>query len=223
MEDAVNYLRKVRKGAMFLIDAPSGTGKGTIIKELMKQDPKLKFSVSVTTRPQRNNEVDGVDYYFISDEQYNKYLAEDAFYEYVDSQYGNRYATLRSEVDSFLNVGEDVIFDIDWVGARQIKEKAPNDVVTIYMLPPSIKELRRRLEGRKTDSQEVIDKRMGMVVDKIVHWQEFDYVVICDNPQNASERIRQIISAERMKRTRQQEGLENFVNELINEAKQESK
>ena len=223
MEDVVNYLRKVRKGAMFLIDAPSGTGKGTIIKELMKKDNKLKFSVSVTTRPPRNNEVDGVDYYFISDEQYDKYKAEDAFYEYVDSQYGNRYATMRSEVDSFLNVGEDVIFDIDWVGARQMKEKAPNDVVTIYMLPPSIKELRRRLEGRKTDSKEVIDKRMGMVVDKIEHWQEFDYVVICTNPEEASGKIRQIISAERMKRVRQQEGLENFVSELIDEAKKEGK
>ncbi len=223
MEDVVNYLRKVRKGAMFLIDAPSGTGKGTIIKELMKQDNKLKFSVSVTTRAPRNNEVNGIDYYFISDEQYDKYKAEDAFYEYVDSQYGNRYATLRSEVDSFLNVGEDVIFDIDWVGARQMKEKAPNDVVTIYMLPPSIKELRRRLEGRKTDTQEVIDKRMGMVVDKIVHWKEFDYVVVCDNPEDTVEKIRRIISGERMKRVRQQEGLENFVNELIDEAKRDSK
>lgn len=223
MEDVVNYLRKVRKGAMFLIDAPSGTGKGTIIKELMKQDNKLKFSVSVTTRAPRNNEVNGIDYYFISDEQYDKYKAEDAFYEYVDSQYGNRYATLRSEVDSFLNVGEDVIFDIDWVGARQMKEKAPNDVVTIYMLPPSIKELRHRLEGRKTDTQEVIDKRMGMVVDKIVHWKEFDYVVVCDNPEDTVEKIRRIISGERMKRVRQQEGLENFVNELIDEAKRDSK
>ena len=204
---------------MFLIDAPSGTGKGTIIKELMKRDDKLRFSVSVTTRPPRNNEVDGVDYYFISDEQYDKYKAEDAFYEYVDSQYGNRYATLRSEVDSFLNVGEDVIFDIDWVGARQMKEKAPDQVVTIYMLPPSIKELRRRLEGRKTDSQEVIDKRMGMVVDKLVHWQEFDYVVVCDTVEDTVEKIRRIISGERMKRVRQQEGLSTVVNKLIEESK----
>lgn len=219
MEDVVNYLRKVRKGAMFLIDAPSGTGKGTIIKELMRRDDKLKFSVSVTTRPPRNNEVDGVDYYFISDEQYDKYKAEDAFYEYVDSQYGNRYATLRSEVDNLLNVGEDVIFDIDWVGARQMKEKAPNQVVTIYMLPPSIKELRRRLEGRKTDSQEVIDKRMGMVVDKLVHWQEFDYVVVCDTVEDTVEKIRRIISGERMKRVRQQEGLSTVVNTLIEESK----
>ena len=221
MEDVINYLRKVRKGAMFVIDAPSGTGKGTIIKELMKRDNKLRFSVSVTTRPPRNSEVDGVDYYFISDEQYDKYKAEGAFYECVDSQYGNRYATLRSEVDSFLNVGEDVIFDIDWVGARQMKEKAPEQVVTIYMLPPSIKELRRRLEGRKTDSQEVIDKRMGMVADKLVHWQEFDYVVVCDTVDDTVEKIRRIISGERMRRIRQQEGVSNLVSNLMEEAKNE--
>ena len=219
MEDVIDYLRKTRKGAMFLIEAPSGTGKGTIIKELLKRDNKLKFSVSVTTRPPRHNEVDGVDYYFISDEQYDKYMSEDAFYEYVDSQYGNRYATLRSEVDKFLDAGEDVIFDIDWMGARQIKEKAPQDVVTIYMLPPSVKEVRRRLEKRGTDSLEVIEKRMSLIGEKLSHWQEFDYVVICENPEDASEKIGRIIAGERMRRVRLQKGLENFVNELMEEAK----
>ncbi len=218
MEDIINYLRRVRRGAMFLIEAPSGTGKGTVIKELLKRDDKLKFSISVTTRAPRHNEVDGVDYYFISDEQYDKYKAEDAFYEYVDSQYGSRYGTLRSEVDSFLNVGEDVIFDIDWMGARQMKEKAPQEVVTIYMLPPSIKEVRSRLENRGTDSREVIEKRMKLVTEKICHWQEFDYVVVNANLEDTVEKIRRIISGERMKRVRQQQGLENFVNELMEEA-----
>ena len=218
MEDIINYLRKVRRGAMFLIEAPSGTGKGTVIKELLKRDDKLKFSISVTTRAPRHNEVDGVDYYFISDEQYDKYKAEDAFYEYVDSQYGSRYGTLRSEVDSFLSVGEDVIFDIDWMGARQMKEKAPQEVVTIYMLPPSIKEVRSRLENRGTDSREVIEKRMKLVTEKICHWQEFDYVVVNANLEDTVEKIRRIISGERMKRVRQQQGLENFVNELMEEA-----
>ena len=218
MEDIINYLRKVRRGAMFLIEAPSGTGKGTVIKELLKRDDKLKFSISVTTRAPRHNEVDGVDYYFISDEQYDKYKAEDAFYEYVDSQYGSRYGTLRSEVDSFLNVGEDVIFDIDWMGARQMKEKAPQEVVTIYMLPPSIKELRRRLEGRGTDSQEIINKRMGMVLEKMEHWTEYDYVVICLNPEQAVNTIQKIITAERMKRVRQL-GLIDFTQKLVEEVK----
>lgn len=218
MEDVIDYLRKKHKGAMFLIEAPSGTGKSTIIKELLKHDDKLKFSVSVTTRAPRHNEVDGVDYYFISDEQYDQYKNNDAFYEYVDSQYGNRYGTLKSEVDKYLNSGEDVIFDIDWMGMRQMREKAPQDVVAIYMFPPSIKEVRRRLEKRGTDSSEVIEKRMQLITEKLKHWQEFDYVVICENPEDASEKIRRIISGERLKRFRNQQGLQSFVDDLMQEA-----
>ena len=161
MEEIIDRLRKVRRGAMFIIEGPSGTGKGTIAKEVLKRDPNIKFSVSVTTRKQREGEVDGVDYYFVTNEQYDEFLAQDAFYEHVDSQYGDRYGTLRSEVDSFINVGQDVLFDMDWLGARQMKSKAAEDVVTIYLLPPSIKELRERLERRGTDSKELIDKRMG--------------------------------------------------------------
>lgn len=219
MSDIIQHLRSTRRGVMFVIEAPSGTGKTTIIKKLLQQDHNLKFSVSVTTRAKREGEQEGVDYYYVSDEQYDKLLKEDAFYEKVDSQYGNRYGTLRSEVDSFINVGQDVIFDMDWVGLRQMKEKAPNDVVSIYMLPPSIKELRRRLEGRKTDSQEIINKRMAMLVDKMQHWVEYDYVVICDNPDQAVDTIQQIFSAERIKRVRQMNGLREFTDNLIQEAK----
>lgn len=219
MEDAINYLRKMRRGAMFIIEAPSGTGKGTVIKEILKRDPNIKFSVSVTTRPPRHNEVDGKDYYFISDEKYNRLRDEGAFYEYVDSQYGNRYGTLRSEVDSFINVGQDVIFDLDWMGARQMKEKAGDKVVTIYLLPPSIKEVRERLEGRGTDSKEVIEKRMNLVLEKLSHWQEFDYVVVNADLEDTVEKIRRIISGERMKRVRQNDGLSKFVDDLVKETK----
>ncbi|MCQ2735443.1 MAG: guanylate kinase, partial [Alphaproteobacteria bacterium] len=142
---------------------------------------------------------------------------EDAFYEKVDSQYGSRYGTLRSEVDSFINVGQDVVFDMDWCGLRQMREKAPNDVVSIYMLPPSIKELRKRLEGRNTDSQDVIDKRMAVIADKMKHWVEYDYVVICDDPEQTVDTIQQIFSAERMKRVRQI-GLKEFTQKLMDEA-----
>lgn len=217
MEDVINYLRKVRRGAMFVIEGPSGTGKGTVIKEILARDPHIKFSVSVTTRAPRSNEQNGVDYYFISDAEYDRLRDEDAFYEYVDSQYGNRYGTLRSEVDSFINVGEDVLFDLDWMGARQMKEKAGADVVTIYLLPPSIKEVRRRLEGRGTDSQEVIEKRMDMVLEKISHWNEFDYVVVNAELEDTVEKIRRIISGERMKRVRQLTGLQTLVDELVKE------
>lgn len=217
MSEVIQRLKTVRRGVMFVIEAPSGTGKTTLIKKLLAQDENLKFSVSVTTRQKREGEVDGVDYYYVTDAEYDKLVQEDAFYEKVDSQYGSRYGTLRSEVDSFINVGQDVVFDMDWVGLRQMKEKAPNDVVSIYMLPPSIKELRQRLEGRKTDSQEVIDKRMAVIAEKMQHWVEYDYVVICDDPDQTVDTIQQIFSAERMKRVRQV-GLEEFTQKLMDEA-----
>lgn len=220
MEDVINYLRKVRRGTMFIIEGPSGTGKGTVIKEILARDPHIKFSVSVTTRPPRKGEVNGVDYYFISDEEYDRLKNEDAFYEYVDSQYGSRYGTLRSEVDSFINVGEDVLFDLDWMGARQMKEKAGADAVTIYLLPPSIREVRRRLEGRGTDSREVIEKRMDLVLEKISHWNEFDYVVVNEELEDTVEKIRRIISGERMKRVRQLNGLKTVVDALVKEAEE---
>ena len=152
----------------------------------------------------------------MSDAEYDDLLAKDAFYETVDSLYGGRYGTLRSEVDGFLNVGQDVIFDMDWLGMEQIKSKAPDDVVSIYMLPPSIKELRRRLEGRHTDSMEKINKRMSVVLEKMKHWVEYDYVIICMNPEQASDAIKKIIAAERLKRVRQT-GLVDFTKSLEEE------
>ena len=220
MNDIIDKLKRVRRGAMFIIEGPSGTGKGAICKEVLAQDEHIKFSVSATTRAPREGEVDGVDYYFLSDAEYDKLVAEDAFYERVDSQYGHRYGTLRREVDSFLNVGEDVLFDMDWLGARQMKEKAPDDVVTIYILPPSYKELQRRLEGRATDSAEVIAKRMAQFREKISHWKEFDYVIVNVNLDETVCKVQKIISGERMKRVRQV-GLQDFVNELVRESENE--
>lgn len=218
MSELLHKLNDVRRGIMFVIEAPSGTGKTTVVKRLLAEDEHLNWSVSVTTRQPRAGEVNGVDYHYVSDEEYDKMLAEDAFYEYVDSQYGSRYGTLRSEVDGFINIGKDVLFDMDWDGLRQIKEKAPNDVVSIYLLPPSVKELRRRLEGRGTDTQETINKRMNMLVDKMKHWVEYDYVLICDNPEQATLAIRRIFFAERMKRVRQT-GLVEFTQKLVDEVK----
>ena len=219
-EDIIDHLRQTRKGAMFIIEAPSGTGKTTVIKEILRQDPNLKFSVSVTTRQKREGEEEGVDYYYISNEEYDALRAEDAFYECVDSQYGSRYGTLKSEVDSFINVGQDVVFDLDWVGMRQMKEKAPDKVVSIYLLPPSIAEVKRRLIGRGTDSAAVIEKRMDLIVEKIKHWDEFDYVIINLNLEETIRKVRRIISCERMKRVRQL-GLNSFVEGLIKEAGEE--
>jgi len=219
MNQIIDKLRRERKGAMFIIEGPSGTGKGTIAKRLLDEDKNIKFSVSVTTRAPRHNEVDGVDYYFISNEKYDELLKQDAFYEFVDSQYGSRYGTLRSEVDSFINVGQDVLFDMDWEGARQMREKAPDDVVTIYLLPPSIKELYERLVNRGTDSKEVIEKRMRLVLDKLSHCDEFDYIVVNAELDDTVKKIQRIISGERMKRVRQT-GMKDFVAKLENEAKE---
>ena len=219
IDEIIERLKKVRKGAMFTVEAPSGTGKNTVINEILKNDPNIKFSVSVTTRKPREGEVDGVDYYFVTDEQYDEFMAQDAFYEHVDSQYGPRYGTLRSEVDSFINVGQDVIFDMDWAGARQMREKAGADVVTIYLLPPSIKELRQRLINRGTDSMEVIEQRMGIIYEKIKHWDEFDYVIVNVDLKETVTKIQKIISGERMKRVRQV-GLKGFVHELIKDAQE---
>ena len=219
MNKIIDKLRRERKGAMFIIEGPSGTGKGTIAKQLLEQDKNIKFSVSVTTRAPRHNEVEGVDYYFISNEKYDELLKQDAFYEFVDSQYGSRYGTLRSEVDSFINVGQDVLFDMDWEGARQMRQKAPDDVVTIYLLPPSFKELHERLVNRGTDSKEVIDKRMKLVLDKLSHCEEFDYIVVNAELDDTVKKIQRIISGERMKRVRQT-GMKDFVTKLENEAKE---
>lgn len=219
MNKIIDKLRRERKGAMFIIEGPSGTGKGTIAKQLLEQDKNIKFSVSVTTRAPRHNEVEGVDYYFISNEKYDELLKQDAFYEFVDSQYGSRYGTLRSEVDSFINVGQDVLFDMDWEGARQMRQKAPDDAVTIYLLPPSIKELHERLVNRGTDSKEVIDKRMKLVLDKLSHCEEFDYIVVNAELDDTVKKIQRIISGERMKRVRQT-GMKDFVAKLEDEAKE---
>ena len=219
MNQIIDKLRKERKGAMFIIEGPSGTGKGTIAKQLLDQDKNIKFSVSVTTRAPRYNEKEGVDYYFISNEKYDELLKQDSFYEYVDSQYGSRYGTLRSEVDSFINVGQDVLFDMDWEGARQMRAKAPDDVVTIYLLPPSIKESHERLVNRGTDSKEIIDKRMRLVLDKLSHCDEFDYIVVNAELEDTVKKIQRIISGERMKRVRQT-GMKDFVAKLENEAKE---
>lgn len=218
-KDVIEHLKTTRKGAMFIIEAPSGTGKTTIIKELLANDSNLKFSVSVTTRQKREGEEEGIDYYYITDKEYDKLQAKDAFYECVDSQYGARYGTLKSEVDSFINIGQDVIFDLDWVGMLQMRQKAPDKVVSIYLLPPSIAEVKKRLVNRGTDSAAVIEKRMNLIVEKIKHWDEFDYVIVNQDLEETIKKVQRIISCERMKRARQ-EGLKSFVDGLIKEAKE---
>ena len=213
--DAADYLRKNRRGAMFILEGPSGSGKNAIIERLITADKNLRFSVSVTNRPIRQGEKEGVNYYYIGSEEYNKLLAEDAFYEHVASDYGVNYGTLRSEVDGFLKVGQDVLFDMDFPGIVQMKGKAGDDVVTIGIVPPSIAKLYERLVNRG-DSEEVIAKRMKMLRTRLSYMSCYDYVVINDKLDESVAKVQRIISGERMKRVRQI-GLKDFMVQLMKE------
>lgn len=215
VKDVADYLRKTRRGAMFVFDGLSGSGKNTVIERLIANDKNLKFSVSVTNRPMRDGEKEGVNYYYVTDKEYNELLSKDAFYEHVESDYGNKYGTLRSEVDSFLNVGQDVLFDLDFPGIVQLKGKAGDEVVTIGLLPPSIKALKERLIKRGDDIS-VIRKRMKAFRTRLSYISGYDYVVVNDNIDDTVAKVQRIISGERMKRVRQV-GLPDFMKQLFDE------
>lgn len=218
MTDILEQLNKTRRGVMLVFGGPSGVGKSSVIKSMLSADKSINWSVSVTTRKPRAGEKDGVDYFFVSDEKYDEYLKNDAFYECVDSEYGSRYGTLREEIDKFINAGNDVIFDMDQDGLRQIKAKAPDDVVSVFLLPPSIEILRSRLENRHTDSREIIEKRMSMALERLKYWSDYDYNVVSLSVDQTVRKVQEILAAERMKR-RRQPGLFKLMNSLVKEGK----
>lgn len=202
-----------RRGLMFILSSPSGAGKTTISHMLLMADDEIKLSVSATTRPKRPGEVDGIDYYFVSDEQFDEMIEKDDFYEWAPV-FGYRYGTPKGYIRKGLKDGEDFLFDIDWQGTQQLKQKDDQDVVTVFILPPSLAELRHRLETRAQDSAEVIDGRMERARGEISHWAEYDYVVINDDVDQCFVKVREILHAERMRRKRQT-GLIPFVRELM--------
>ncbi len=203
----------VRRGLLFILSSPSGAGKTTISRKLLEADEQIKLSVSATTRPPREGEVDGLHYQFVSDDDFDRMVDEDDFYEWAHV-FDNRYGTPKGAIREALKEGEDFLFDIDWQGTQQLKQKDDQDVVTVFILPPSLAELRSRLEGRATDSGDVIDGRMARARDEISHWAEYDYVVVNDDVDQCFEKVREILHAERMRRTRQT-GLIPFVRELM--------
>ncbi|MCB2086783.1 MAG: guanylate kinase [Sphingomonadaceae bacterium] len=202
-----------RRGLMFILSSPSGAGKTTISHKLLGADDDIRLSVSATTRPKRPGEVDGIDYHFVSDEKFDRMVEEDDFYEWAEV-FGNKYGTPKGYIRKGLKQGEDFLFDIDWQGTQQLKQKDDQDVVTVFILPPSLTELRHRLETRAQDSEDVIDRRMDRARAEISHWAEYDYVVINDDVDECFVKVREILHAERMKRTRQT-GLIPFVRELM--------
>ena len=202
-----------RRGLMFILSSPSGAGKTTISHMLLMADEEIQLSVSATTRPRRPGEVDGVDYHFVSDEKFDQMVAEDDFYEWAHV-FGHRYGTPKGYIRKGLKEGQDFLFDIDWQGTQQLYQKDQQDVVSVFILPPSLPELRRRLESRAQDSQQVIDSRMERARSEISHWAEYDYVVINDDVDECFVKVREILHAERMRRTRQT-GLIPFVRGLM--------
>jgi len=202
-----------RRGLLFILSSPSGAGKTTLSRKLLKADEEIKLSVSATTRPPRPGEEDGVHYYFVSEAEFDRMIAADEFYEWAHV-FGHRYGTPKGAIRAGLKGGQDYLFDIDWQGTQQLKQKDDQDVVTVFVLPPSLIELRRRLESRAQDSEAVIDSRMERARAEISHWAEYDYVVINDDVDECFDRVREVLEAERMRRTRQT-GLIPFVRELM--------
>jgi len=195
-----------------VLSSPSGAGKSTISRALLDQNPDLTMSVSATTRPMRPGEVEGRDYYFINQEKFDEMVAAKEFLEHA-TVFGNSYGTPRLPVMDALNDGLDVLFDVDWQGTQQIRGNALEDLVSIFILPPSIEELERRLRTRAQDTEEVVQSRMAKATSEMSHWAEYDYVIINEDIQRSVREVNAIFSAERQKRQRQV-GLINFVREL---------
>jgi guanylate kinase len=201
-----------RRGLMLVLSSPSGAGKTTLSRKLLEADPAVELSVSVTTRKQRPGEVDGQDYHFIDAARFDAMLKQGELLESAQV-FGHRYGTPRAPVAAALARGRDVLFDIDWQGTQQLREKAAGDLVSIFVLPPSIPDLERRLRARAQDSDEVIHARMARAADEMSHWAEYDYVVINIDIERAFSDVRAILAAERLKRERQT-GLSAFVRGL---------
>jgi guanylate kinase len=197
---------------MLVLSSPSGAGKTTLSRMLLEADPAVDLSVSVTTRPQRPGEVDGRHYHFINRQRFDDLVREGGLLEWAEV-FGHRYGTPRAPVEAALARGQDVLFDIDWQGTQQLREKARNDLVSVFVLPPSIPELERRLKVRAQDQDDVIRTRMAKAADEMSHWAEYDYVVINHDLDPAFADLRAILAAERLKRERQT-GLSAFVRKL---------
>lgn len=204
-----------RRGLMLVLSSPSGAGKSTIARSLIESDPGFELSVSVTTRPRRGSEIDGVHYHFRSRREFDSLRDNDALLEWAEV-HGNFYATPREPAEQAMAEGRDMLFDIDWQGAKQLKEKMRGDIVSIFILPPSMSELKARLQRRAEDSASTIDTRLKNAKVEIEHWREYDYVVINHDLDKAFAEVRSIVTAERLRRDRRP-GLFDFVSGLLDE------
>ncbi len=204
-----------RRGLLLVLSSPSGAGKSTLSRLLVEKDDNITLSVSMTTRPARPGEQDGVDYHFVSGPEFETRVAQDDFLEHA-KVFDHSYGTLSAPVEMALDAGQDVLFDIDWQGTQQLSQKVAKDLVRIFILPPSKNELERRLKERAQDSDEVVAKRMSKANQEISHWDAYDYIIVNDDLEKAEKQVFSILQAERLKR-RRQTGLVSFVQNIIGE------
>ena len=200
----------LRRGLMFILSSPSGAGKTTISRRLLAHDRDIRLSVSVTTRPMRPGEAEGRDYHFVSQAEFDRMADAGEFLEWAHV-FGNSYGTPKAQIKQGLKDGHDFLFDIDWQGTQQLKASARGDLVSVFILPPSIKELELRLRGRAQDSEDVMRRRMARAADEMSHWPEYDYVVVNQAVEESIAQVKSILTAERLRRDRQL-GLVGFVN-----------
>ena len=206
-----------RRGLMLILSSPSGAGKTTLTRMLLQDKSlDLTLSVSSTTRERRSSEVDGIHYRFITREQFDRMRGDDEFLEWAEV-HGNFYGSPRAPVEAVMAQGRDVLFDIDYQGTQQVRRKAPDDVVTIFILPPTMKELRARLERRAEDSAETIAKRITNARHEIQRWTDYDYVLVNDDLQRTYRQVLTILNAERLRRARAQGAITGFVDKLLAE------
>jgi len=201
-----------RRGLMLVLSSPSGAGKTSIARALLTKDDGIAMSISVTTRPIRSGEEEGKDYFFIDAGRFEAMVVAGELLEHADV-FGHRYATPRAPVEAALAAGRDVLFDIDWQGTQQLKEGARDDLVSVFVLPPSMDELERRLRARKRDPEDIVRDRMARAADELSHWAEYDYAFVNEDLADSVGQVHDILRAERLKRERQP-GLADFVNKL---------
>ncbi len=206
-------LHRRRRGLLIVLSSPSGAGKTTISRMMLEADPGITMSISATTRPMRPGEVEGVHYHFVDDAGFKELIDAGEFAEWA-YVFDHRYGTPKAPIKAALKDGRDILFDIDWQGTQQLEAGMGEDLVSIFILPPSMAELDRRLHARGTDSEEVIAERMRRAASEIGHWAEYDYVLVNENMDRCLQEVKAIVAAERLKRTRQPE-LVAFVRELV--------
>ena len=212
MADPTNTAHRRRRGLLIVLSSPSGAGKSTISRLLLEADPNMTMSISATTRPMRPGEVDGVDYHFVDEAEFNRLIEADEFAEWA-YVFDHLYGSPKEPIKEALKDGRDTLFDIDWQGTQQLEYAFRTDLVRIFILPPSMKELERRLHERATDSEEIIAGRMKRAASEIGHWAEYDYVLINQDAAACLAEVRTILAAERLRRERRI-GLVDFVRSL---------